>query len=169
MITFATPKGTTILLDDVDRDLIQYKWNNMEGYAYRQVGSRKGRTTILMHREIAARSLGRALVRGEHIDHINGNRSDNRRRNLRVATRSENMRNRPHTRVNHLALKGVRLRHDLTSRPYLSMITLSDQRFYIGYFSSPEEAAWMYDQWAIHLHGEYARLNFEYVEVEAQL
>lgn len=34
---------------------------------------------------------------------------------------------------------------------------------HIGSFDTPEEAAWMYDQWAMALHGDDANLNFEYV------
>lgn len=169
MITIKLPKGTTVFLEDADQDLTRYKWNHLEGYAYRQVGSRRDRSTILMHREVMERVLNRSLAIDEHVDHINGNRSDNRRSNLRTVTRSQNMMNRGRTRLNPIGFKGVRKKPDLLLRPYTSVITLDSKRFFIGYFSSPEEAAWMYDQWANALHSEYARLNFDYVEVEAQI
>jgi hypothetical protein len=35
-------------------------------------------------------------------------------------------------------------------------------RIFICSTKDPKEAAWMYDQWALALHGEFALLNFEY-------
>ncbi|MDV7992084.1 hypothetical protein [Rhodococcus sp. IEGM 1374] len=45
-------------------------------------------------------------------------------------------------------------------------ISLNHVKFNIGEFASPEEAAWMFDQWALVIHGELAQTNFEYVEVQ---
>lgn len=49
------------------------------------------------------------------------------------------------------------------------VLTVLGEQIYVGTYRGEDEAAWVRDQWAIHLHGEYARLNFEYVEVKAQI
>jgi hypothetical protein len=39
------------------------------------------------------------------------------------------------------------------------------RQFYLEVFSTPEEAAWMRDQWALALHGEFAVLNYDYYPI----
>lgn len=67
------------------------KWRfNKDGYAK---GSINGKP-VLMHRLIMERMLGRNINNGFVVDHINGNRSDNRRENLREVDTATNNRNR---------------------------------------------------------------------------
>lgn len=89
------------LVDKADAALIEGpKWHlDAAGYARRQLskGTPPNRTvrTILMHRLIMGVGPGEA-----HVDHINGNRLDNRRANLRLVSRaqqSQNVRRRPKT------------------------------------------------------------------------
>lgn len=85
------------LVDDQDYGmLVKYKWHRARGantlYAAR-TGSKNetsGRSKVLMHRQI----LDPNYLEQCDIDHINRNGLDNRRSNLRFATRSENMLNR---------------------------------------------------------------------------
>jgi hypothetical protein len=85
------------------------------------------------------------------VDHINGNRLDNRRCNLRVCTARENRRNARKRKDNTSGFKGViRVGRDGTYRAVLA----------IGGFSSAEEAAKVYDTLAEVAYGEYAHLNF---------
>jgi hypothetical protein len=85
-------KGKTAIVDDEDFDrLSQYKWQfAVIGYARRTVyvKGKKGRQTLYMHRDILA------TPSDMFTDHINGNRLDNRKENLRVCTQAENNRNR---------------------------------------------------------------------------
>jgi hypothetical protein len=91
----------------------------------------------------------------EHIDHINGDRADNRIENLRVATRLENNRNVKRHADNASGFKGVSL-HKRTQR-YRSEITLAGRKRYLGLFDTPEEAHAAYCAAAETLHGEFAR------------
>ena len=81
------------------------------------------------------------------MDHENGNGLDNRRENLRLATHSQNQRNRRRTRDK--VYKGTRR----NGKKWVAHIVL-------GTFASEEEAARAYDHAATLLYGEFARLNF---------
>lgn len=133
-------------------------WHRSEsGY----IKTRGPRSPLRMHRLVMTRMLGRELTADEFVDHINGNKSDNRRENLRIATKSENGMNRGKPRKGNTSFAGVHF--DASRLKYMAYINVRGQRFYLGRFSSENEAAWMYDQWAIELHGDFARLNLEYV------
>ncbi|MCR4341996.1 MAG: HNH endonuclease [Gemmatimonadaceae bacterium] len=70
--------------------LSAYHWScDRNGYARRFEGPRKGRRCISMHRQILDLTLGDGL----EGDHINGERLDNRRANLRVVTHAQNGQN----------------------------------------------------------------------------
>lgn len=75
------------LIDEADFDLVKpFSWtqNSAGGYAKSRDLGRK----LWMHRMIVG------AVKGQYVDHINGNTLDNRRCNLRICSQGENMRNR---------------------------------------------------------------------------
>lgn len=86
------------------------------------------------------------------VDHINGNSLDNRKDNLRLATHRQNLKNL-RTKSEY---KGVR-RHSKTS--WAANIWCDYKKFYLGVFPTAELAAIAYNNKAIELHGEFARLN----------
>ena len=98
MKEIALTRGMVALVDDQDFEALGHKWyanrNGRRFYAVRMVPREGGgRRMEYLHRLVLARVLGRELVRGEDTDHVNGDGLDNRRENLRVATRAQNMRN----------------------------------------------------------------------------
>ena len=143
-------------LQDYDR-LRQYKWHVSEGnssYATRNGPLRQGRRNqIWMHREI----LG---IEGTMVaDHINHNTLDNRRANLRPATKLQDSYNCRKKRKNTSSrYKGVFWSKH--ANKWRSQIKVSRRRIHLGYFDSEIEAARAYDRAARKHHKEFAVPNF---------
>jgi hypothetical protein len=89
------------------------------------------------------------------IDHINGDRSDNRRANLRFATSGENKWNRGKDRDNRSGFKGVRIHK--SSGLWGARITKAGREYSLGYYKTPEEASEAYKAGAVKYHGEFAK------------
>lgn len=85
------------------------------------------------------------------IDHINGDGTDNRIANLRIATYSQNHANRRYQGKTESGLKGA-FRHKKTGK----WTGRYDGR-YLGLFGMPQEAHEAYMQAAREKHGEFAR------------
>lgn len=152
-------KGLTALIDDIDSDLADFKWcvtaSGNEYYAYGRLA--KGGKQLLMHRVILERVIGRSLTKTELTDHINMNKLDNRRENLRIATHSQNGQNQGLRPDNTSGFKGVSW-YKKTSK-WTASIYIYGRRKYLGYFDTPELAHAAYCKAAKELHGEFARFE----------
>lgn len=91
---------------------------------------------------------------GKDTDHINGNKLDNRRSNLRVCSKAENQRNRFSKRS---VGKGVSF-CKRTGR-WLAQITVNYRNIWLGRHDTLGEARAAYDAAAIKYFGLFARLN----------
>jgi hypothetical protein len=152
------PNGKYAIVDDEDFDwLMRYKWSlNGHGYVHRNVPCeliRAGHSpNVRMHREIMG------FPEGMEIDHANGDRTDNRRCNLRICTKSQNLANQtgdPRSKSGYWGVywnKGKKM--------WRANINVMGKCILIGYFETPEEAARARDLEVIKQHGEFARLNF---------
>ncbi len=91
----------------------------------------------------------------DQIDHINGDRMDNRWANLRLATNSQNHANSKRYVTNRCGFKGVSWRSD--KNKWSARIVRNYRAKNLGYFDSPEQAHEAYVRAAEVVHGEFAR------------
>jgi hypothetical protein len=86
------------------------------------------------------------------IDHVNGDRADNRLDNLRLASKQQNQQNRGVQRNNKLGVKGV----IKTSSAFVAAITVNRRNIHIGSFRTLEAASAAYGAAAVKYFGEFA-------------
>ena len=108
---------------------------------------------IYMHHELID------VADGLLIDHVNQDSMDNRRANLRGATRAQNIRNRKKFSTSSVSkYKGIYRYKD--KKRWVARIMFERKRIHLGIFRNEIDAAKAYDRAAIKYHGEFASLNF---------
>lgn len=145
MKSLALTQGKVALVDDNDFEyLSRWKWCYNNGYAVRSGG-------VSLHRAILS------PPRSSDIDHINGDRLDNRRANLRLCSRAENCRNRKPRSGSTTGMKGVYL-HKPSGR-YQASIRVNGKNLSQGMYDSITEAAKAYNKAARKYFGDFAYIN----------
>jgi hypothetical protein len=141
------------VVDDADFEMLSHwKWTWEGRYAIRRE-TRGGKPRVCyMHRMIMLPDAG------QPVDHVNGNKLDNRRRNLRVVNMSENQANSKSRAGSSSRFKGVSWHS--ARRQWRAYIGTDGSCVHLGMFLSESDAARAYDRAALRLFGEYARLNF---------
>jgi len=141
--------GHYAFVDAADYEwLNRYRWFFRNGYAAR----REHGKTVFMHRQIMQ------PPDGMFVDHIDGNRANNCRCNLRVCTRRENLRNQGKRAGCLSRYKGVS--YDRRDRNWVAAINYDNRRVVLGDFDDEVEAARAYDRRAVEVFGPYAHPNF---------
>lgn len=147
-------KGRTAIVDDAD-----YEWLSLStwyfsgsGYAAREFTRNKEKVLVLMHRLIMD------APEDKEVDHIDGNRLNNTRANLRICTRLENSHNARPREGCSSKYKGV---YWSKSREYyrVEITTKAYGKICLGSFYSEDEAGLAYNLAATSLYGEFAYLN----------
>jgi len=111
------------------------------GYACHSRRSRGRTTVVLMHRVI----MGLGPDSDMQVDHINRNRLDNRRENLRVVTCAENHQNRGSYEGSTSKHRGVWWSKQ--RQKWRAAERLNGKAYHLGYFSSEAEAAMAASAW----------------------
>jgi hypothetical protein len=122
--------------------------NKVKGYRNIRIGCAQYRA----HRLVYAWHHG-ACSADLQIDHINGNRLDNRIENLRLATHAQNNQNVSKRRNNTSDFKGVSLHQQ--SRKFRAQICINGRKKHLGIFATAQEAGHAYAQAAAQLHGDF--------------
>lgn len=151
-------RGVT-LIDECDADLVSFRWCLASGYARRTVASVKSKPYVVLHRIVLERILGRQLKPGELCDHMNGNTLDNRRENLRLAAKSQNMRNSKKRANSASPYKGVSFTKQNKKNPWRAEIRVNGKPIFLGYHQTPEKAYAAYCEAAKTYHKEFARFE----------
>ena len=146
-------KGKFALVDKDDfESLNQWRWHlSTQGYVKRSKNLGNGKWKwYFMHSCILK------VPNGFENDHKNRNKLDNRKANLRICTKTQNIANR--VARSKSGYKGVK---KCSKNSWRAMIQRDNKMVYLGSYKSPEEAALAYDMAAATLHGEFACLNLE--------
>lgn len=126
-------QGNFAMVDDEDFEyLSQWRWKaNNYGYAITT-----NRQKLYMHRMLMK------FPKGKIIDHINHDRLDNRKENLRICSIKENLRNRTKNKNNTSGYKGVSW--NKIAKKWVSYIRVDGKRINLGYFDDITKAAEAY-------------------------
>jgi HNH endonuclease len=148
-------------------DIEDYEWASQFSWCAPPTGRKKDLHYVIrnrtgtfpgsMHRELMQ------AVKGEIVDHRNGNTLDNRRFNLRKCTKSQNKRNcHKSTRAYRgKQFKGICEDKRWPGRWFARVgLNNNDKVYGERRYNTPEEAAREYDRLAIKYFGEFASLNF---------
>lgn len=149
-------KGLVALVDEDCLDtLTRFKWEiTKSGYVF----SIRTHGRVRMHRFVLG--FGK---NSPDIDHINRNKLDNRRSNLRVCTHAENMCNRRGWGATS-QYKGVRATND---NRWLARIEFEGMNLTLGRFETEVAAALAYDKAARVYRGRFAYQNLPTVNLHA--
>jgi hypothetical protein len=141
-------KGKYTLVDDENYEwLNQWKWYRTElGYVSRTNNVRRS----TLPKKIQMHTLILNPPAGLEPDHINRNKLDNRRANLRVVTRSQNMWNRGLDQNNNSGYRGVVW--NKRANRWIATIGVHGERIYLGAFKIKEEAALAFKQAVVEYH-----------------
>ena len=115
------------------------------------VDIRRNNTTVGLHRLLLGEPEG-------DVDHIDGNRANNKKENLRTCTRTENCHNRKTVSNSTSGYKGVAF-IAATGKYNVSIKSPKGARYFLGTFSDPKLGALAYNEAASKLFGEFACLN----------
>ena len=148
-------QGYEAVIDAADRHLVAgYNWTVLVGprtvYACR-TGPRPKQHKVFMHRLLMGEP------EGFQIDHIDSDGLNNRRNNLRTATKSQNQCNQRLNARNKSGFKGVSWH--VPSAKWQSHIMLHGKSRNLGHFGCPTAAHFAYVKASRALHGEFGRIG----------
>ena len=139
-----------------DEDYVKY--SHIIWSFHKALGVYSSRKTVFyLHRIIMGAPKG--LV----VDHIDGDKLNNQKNNLRICSQSDNSKNQRKPKNNSSGFKGVVLDSWAVSqnlkKKWLSQIKVDRKRINLGRYLTKIEAAIAYNKAAEFYFGKYANLN----------
>lgn len=152
---------------DYDPATGEFRWAKDIGCKVKQ-GTKAGSVNCIGYvkikinqKQYAAHRLAFLFMEGRwpniFMDHINGDRKDNRWENLREASITQNSHNRKVRSDNKLGIKGVSYRLDM--KKFQAIIIVEGKRIRLGYYFTSEEAHAAYCQAAKLYHGDFTNFG----------
>lgn len=152
-----TPQGDRVLASMEDYDLLlEYSWFRHGDRRSKYAGAKVNGKHVFLHKMIQARLGFTGLC-----DHVNRERYDNRRENLRPATAELNCQNVSISKRNTSGFMGVHW-HKSSSKWQTSIRYMENGQYtrkHLGSFETAEEAARAYDRAAKVYHGDHSTTN----------
>lgn len=131
-------RGKFALVDDgCFERLNKFKWNLRRGYAVRTVWIDGKFKSEFMHRVINNTPVGM------ETDHISGIKLDNRKKNLRSCTHTQNVRNRKSSKGYYVERGRI-----------ISQIRVNGKHIHLGIFKTKQEASKVYAEAKLKYFGE---------------
>jgi hypothetical protein len=169
------PLGQSLIcwVSPEDGDLARLGWSpkaagkppNVHYYARHKWTAGGIRGEYYLHTMVWEKVHDTVLPKGFLVDHINGDKLDNRRCNLRLATRTDNEANKKKRRTQSggapsSKYKGVSKAVDKPrTKPWRVTITVDKKQYALGMYASEKEAGLAYNKAAIEKFGEFAYIN----------
>lgn len=150
-------QGKFALVDDDDFErLSQHKWHYAEDAKKGKPGYAKRRTPgrgpwIWMHKEIIGAGSN------TQVDHIDGNKLNNSKSNLRKCSPTQNKQNRTLTNKNKTGFKGVSW--VVRANSWRARLHCNGKERWAGYWKDIKQAALAYDRMAKKHFGQFAKTN----------
>jgi hypothetical protein len=141
--------GHEVMIDDEDyENLIEFVWyfHKSDGYVYKNIEKKRASKRISMHKFLMN------PAEGMDIDHVDRNKLNNQKSNLRIVEHKINARNRKIPCNNKTGFMGVWKQDN----KYVAEIRKDNIKYYLGIYCTALEAALAYDKKA-------KEFNFDHV------
>lgn len=157
--------GEQVLIDPSDAAFVaQFSWRLLKGYAHTDVANtldKSDRVGKDMHRLLAEQWGWQ--IQDLEIDHHNQNKLDNRKANLRIATRAQQEYNKPPGSQSISGERGVTW--DSQRNTWLARIRLDGEQKNLGRFDSKQDAVTAYETHARTIHGEFFHKGTNMIDI----
>lgn len=161
MKTIQLKPGIDVIVDADDFNMLNtYTWWLCKTKTKRAVKTQLSAQTTVKGKTVKMHRLIMQAPLGVDVDHINGNPLDNRKANLRICSRSENLMNAgKYTRRNKCSSKYKGVSWHKATKKWEAGLQVNGKRKWLGLFLEEQSAAVAYNLAALKYFGQFANLN----------